>query len=197
MQVVQNNIKNINNMFLVVKKTRNGYLYYNNYRQTGSSDTYYATLFTKEQAEQKYAWLKQRTKGKFEIISAKEVFCNSWKFDLNKGWNDPDYTIKVSNDAMALSRVKIGSLKPNNFEKALAKFKSDCEATIVQNKKAIEDQIKQIAAIEKAIEELKKKGQTFAAQSQDDTLEAKLKEIVDANTVPADNVVSVLFGKAE
>lgn len=197
MQIVENNIKDINNMFLVVKKTRNGYLYYNSYRQTGSSDTYYATLFTQAEAQKKYDWLKSRTKGKFEIISAKEVFCNSWRFDLNRKYGETAFSIEVRNEAMALSRVKLGSLKPQDFGKALIKFKADCEARIAVNKKEIEDHIKQIAAIEQTIEQLKIKGEDFKTSSQDATLESKLKEIVDKNTVPADMVVSVLFGKAE
>jgi hypothetical protein len=184
-------------MFLVVKKTSSGYLYYNNYRQTGSRETFYAHLFTKELAEKKMEWLKTRTKGKFEIISAREVFCNSWKFDLHKDYNSTEYTIRVNNEAMALERVKLGSLKPNNFEKALSKLKTDCEATIAYNKKAIEDQLRQIAAIEKTIAELKQKNENFINSTQDTTLEGQLKEVVEKYTVPADIVVSVLFTKAE
>lgn len=197
MQIVKSNIININDMFLVVKKTNRGYLYYNRYRQTGSTNTYYAHLFTQADAQAKLEYLQKHTKGKFSIISAKEVFCNSWRFDVSRNYNEETYSIKVSNDTVAVSRVKSGVTKPITFEKALAKLKADCEATINSNKKSIEEQLKQIKATENTIEQLKSRNTMLDGQTKSSDLEESLKQIVEKHTVPADIAVSVLFGKAE
>lgn len=195
MKIQADNIVNINNRHLVVKRTNKGYLYYNNYRQTGSKETYYATLFTLEQAQAKVAWLQTRTKGKFDIISAKEVFCNSWRFEIRSAYGSTEQYISVRNEAVAVERVRLKQVTPRDYLSAMVQFKDDCARSVAGMEDSIKRYHEQIKHINTCIKQIEEKQTTFSGQITSNVMEETLKNIVDSHAVPADTTVSILFGK--